>query len=207
VLWYAHCNANAVYAYSYTYGYNNADGYSDRNSDSDSYTHADINAQSNAHPEGSAYTAAASHSGTAPIALLMKKKRPAQLRHRVVSTRRISVSAFLNLSVSICLTLVCAVVTSADANIITVTNTNDGGPGSLRQALADANDGDTITFAVTGIIGLASGELVINRNITIGGPGANLLAVSRAANAAPFRIFHVMLDHTFSLCSCCLLSG
>src|SRR5438309_4665895 len=74
-----------------------------------------------------------------------------------------------------------------------VTNTNDSGPGSLRQALADANDGDTITFAVTGIIGLTSGELVINRNITISGPGANLLAVSRAANAAPFRIFHVML--------------
>jgi len=85
---------------------------------------------------------------------------------------------------------------SADANVITVTNTNDSGPGSLRQALADANDGDTITFAVTGIIGLTSGELVINRNITISGPGANLLAVSRAANAAPFRIFHVMLGHT-----------
>src|SRR5439155_1252176 len=30
--------------------------------------------------------------------------------------------------------------------IITVTNTNDSGPGSLRQGLADANDGDTINF-------------------------------------------------------------
>ena len=27
-----------------------------------------------------------------------------------------------------------------------VTNTNDSGPGSLRQALADAHDGDTINF-------------------------------------------------------------
>ena len=36
------------------------------------------------------------------------------------------------------------------ANVITVTNLNDSGPGSLRQALADASDGDTITFAVTG---------------------------------------------------------
>src|SRR5437870_1304380 len=113
----------------------------------------------------------------------MKKKRATQ-------------SALFRLSVSICFVLVCAVVTSLRANILTVTNTNDGGPGSLRQALADANDGDTITFAVTGIIGLASGELVINRNITISGPGANLLAVSRAGNAAPFRIFHVMLGHT-----------
>ena len=32
------------------------------------------------------------------------------------------------------------------ANTITVTNTNDSGPGSLRPALADANDGDTIHF-------------------------------------------------------------
>src|SRR5260370_38722998 len=30
------------------------------------------------------------------------------------------------------------------ATTITVTNGNDSGPGSLRQALADANDGDTI---------------------------------------------------------------
>ncbi len=33
------------------------------------------------------------------------------------------------------------------ANIIGVTNTNDGGPGSLRDALATANDGDTIDAA------------------------------------------------------------
>src|SRR5437899_11954520 len=112
----------------------------------------------------------------------MKKKRTAQ-------------SALFRLSVSICFVLVCAAAVSAHANIITVTNTNDSGPGSLRQALADANDGDTITFAVTGIIGRTSRELVIDRNITISGPGANLLAVSRAANAAPFRIFHVMLGH------------
>src|SRR5438094_3832619 len=112
----------------------------------------------------------------------MKKKRTAQ-------------SAFYA-CVSICSALFCAVAISAYANIITVTNTNDSGPGSLRQALADANDGDTITFAVTGAISLTSAELVITNNITISGPGADLLAVSRAANAAPLRIFHVMLGQT-----------
>src|SRR2546425_3126849 len=116
-----------------------------------------------------------------------------------MKTKRTARSALFRLSVSICFVLVCAVVISVHANIITVTNTNDSGPGSLRQALADANDGDTITFAVTGIIGLTSGEQVINRNITISGPGANLLAVSRAANAAPFRIFHVMLGHAVTI--------
>ena len=35
------------------------------------------------------------------------------------------------------------------ATTITVTNTNDSEPGSLRQALADANDGDTIDFDVS----------------------------------------------------------
>src|SRR5215469_12184500 len=60
------------------------------------------------------------------------------------------------------------------ANIITVTNTNDSGAGSLRQALADANDGDTINFDVSlqgQTIALTSGELVIDKSITITGPG------------------------------------
>jgi hypothetical protein len=140
-------------------------------------------AQADANFKTSANTAAASYSSTSPIALLMKTKRPAQ-------------AAFLTLSAWLWAALVCVVVPSAYGNIITVTNTNESGPGSLRQALADVNDGDTINFAVTGAINLTSGELVINRNITISGPGANLLAVSRAANAAPFRIFHVMLAHT-----------
>jgi hypothetical protein len=35
---------------------------------------------------------------------------------------------------------------AASAAAITVLNTNDSGPGSLRQALVDARDGDTINF-------------------------------------------------------------
>src|SRR5437764_1482140 len=47
---------------------------------------------------------------------------------------------------------------STRATTITVTNRNDSGSGSLRQALVDGNDGDTITFAVTGTIVLTSGD-------------------------------------------------
>jgi hypothetical protein len=98
-------------------------------------------------------------------------------------------SAFLNLRAGICLALVCAVASSIYANIITVTNTNDSGPGSLRQALADANDGDTINFAAwPGTIGLTSGELLVARSITISGPGAENLAVNGNAKN---RVFHV----------------
>ena len=49
---------------------------------------------------------------------------------------------------------------------ITVTNINDSGLGSLRQALADARDGYTIIFAITGSIGLTSGELLVEKNVS-----------------------------------------
>ena len=85
------------------------------------------------------------------------------------------------------------------ANTITVTNTNDSGPGSLRQALADATNGDTINFDASlkgQTVTLTTAELVINKNITINGLGAELLALSRAQNAPAFRIFHVLSTHT-----------
>ena len=90
---------------------------------------------------------------------------------------------------TICFSLVCAVSISVQASILTVTNTNDNGPGSLRQALLDVNDADVINFAVTGTIGLTSGELALDKSITISGPGFDILTVSRSSNT-PFRIFH-----------------
>jgi hypothetical protein len=85
-------------------------------------------------------------------------------------------------------TLLAFLRAEAPMDIITVTNTNDSGPGSLRQALADANDGDTIDFAVTGTIGLISGQLMVNKSITISGPGAQNLAVDGNATS---RVFYV----------------
>ena len=62
---------------------------------------------------------------------------------------------------------------------IVVTNTNDSGAGSLRQALADAQENDIVTFQedVRGMITLDSGELVFDKAVAIQGPGANLLAI------------------------------
>ena len=79
---------------------------------------------------------------------------------------------------------------SACASIITVTNTNDGGPGSLRQALTRiANDGDTINFAVTGTITLTSGGLPVNKNITISAPGADQLSIDGNQAIVVFGVF------------------
>src|SRR6266568_4643161 len=67
------------------------------------------------------------------------------------------------------------------AATFTVTTTADSGGGSLRQAILDANaasGNDTITFAITGTITLASALPAIADNTTITGPGANLLTTS-----------------------------
>src|SRR5262245_48532598 len=64
---------------------------------------------------------------------------------------------------------------------ITVTNTNDSGPGSLRQAIGDASSGDTIKFD-TGLNGqtitLTSGRIAIETSVTIAGPGPTNLTIS-----------------------------
>src|SRR4029077_3725779 len=94
--------------------------------------------------------------------------------------------------------LLAATTMSAHAATITVTNTNDSGPGSLRQALANANNGDTINFAVTGTISLFSGDLVIGKNITIAGPGANRISIDSQGFAPP-ATFHVVSGKTVTI--------
>src|SRR5205823_13774781 len=83
--------------------------------------------------------------------------------------------------------------------IFTVSNTNDAGAGSLRQAITDANTltgADVIvfdsSFNTAKTITLTSGELLVSDSVTITGPGAGLLTVRRdVAAATQFRIFDV----------------
>jgi hypothetical protein len=90
---------------------------------------------------------------------------------------------------AICMALVCTIAIPAHAAIIPVTNTNDSGPGSLRQALAVANNGDTIDATViSGAITLTSGVLLVDKSVTINGPGADMLAVDGNATSRVFQI-------------------
>jgi hypothetical protein len=81
----------------------------------------------------------------------------------------------------------------ATAATFTVTNLSDSGPGSLRQAVLNANAtaaADTVAFApgLTGTITLTSNEIVVSNPLTVNGPGAAALTVS---GNDQFRVFYV----------------
>ncbi len=83
--------------------------------------------------------------------------------------------------------------TYAQAATFPVSNLNDSGTGSLRQALANANatsGTDTITFAssVKGTLTLKTGELTISSDVSIVGPGVGVLTVSGNGSARLFTI-------------------
>jgi predicted outer membrane repeat protein len=72
----------------------------------------------------------------------------------------------------------------ARAASFTVTNTNDSGAGSLRQAILDANviaGADTITFGVSGTITLASTLPAIVDELTIDGTGQSITISGNSA--------------------------
>jgi hypothetical protein len=72
------------------------------------------------------------------------------------------------------------------ATTFVVFNTQDSGPGSLRQAISDANanGGGDVTFSnVTGTISLTNGQLTISQpGVNIIGPGPANLVISGTTN-------------------------
>jgi hypothetical protein len=86
----------------------------------------------------------------------------------------VRVGARIRLPVALVLMLLLAALPPrplAWAAPVTMMNRNDSGPGSLRDAIAAAIPGDTITFqnGLSGPITLTSGELVVNKSLTISG--------------------------------------
>lgn len=82
------------------------------------------------------------------------------------------------------------------AATFTVTNTNNSGAGSLRQAIIDANssvgadtiDFDPAVFGTTQTIDLTTGELIVTSEITFQGPPANVIVNQTTANHRVMRM-------------------
>jgi hypothetical protein len=89
------------------------------------------------------------------------------------------------------LTAVTAALPVAHARTLTVTNTDDDGPGSLRQAIVDASPNGEIQFdpSLDGQpIVLTSGALVVHGSLTITGRGLESTIVDGNLQGAVFRL-------------------
>ncbi|NET38024.1 MAG: hypothetical protein F6K19_39510 [Cyanothece sp. SIO1E1] len=92
-------------------------------------------------------------------------------------------------------------------SIITVTNGRDRGTGSLREAIASAQNGDTIKFSsvlANKTIKLTSGDIDIAKNITIDGSSAPNLSLSGNKSN---RIFQVEKFRTVTLKDLTFIEG
>jgi hypothetical protein len=81
--------------------------------------------------------------------------------------------------------------TAAEAADFPVTSTDDTGPGTLRQAITDANAAsgpDTITISTSGTISLMAALPAITESVDINGPGQTLLTIDAGGLSQVFTI-------------------
>ncbi|OQX78345.1 MAG: hypothetical protein B6D61_05755 [Bacteroidetes bacterium 4484_249] len=77
-------------------------------------------------------------------------------------------------------------------NVYFVENSDDNGPGSLRQIIEDASDGDTIKFLPeVQTVNLESGELVISKTLSI---VADSIVTIQRSSSNFFRVMRVQGD-------------
>jgi predicted outer membrane repeat protein len=98
------------------------------------------------------------------------------------------------------------------ATTYTVTNTADSGAGSLRQAIADANNNagaDIVVFdaSATGTITLTTGHLEISDDVTITGLGAAASTISGNSASRIFYIYNNAASLTVSISGLTMTEG
>jgi hypothetical protein len=81
--------------------------------------------------------------------------------------------------------------------------------GSLRYAITNAANGDSIQFGVTGTINLAGALPDLAHSISIDGPGADLMTVRRSGDYRPpyYRIFTVGTGTTVIISGLTIANG
>src|SRR5687768_4564862 len=99
----------------------------------------------------------------------------------------------------------------SQAATFSVTSTADSGPGSLRQAITQANataGNHTINIPVTGAIELLSALPELRANVAIVGPGRDELAVRRGTGATTaFRIYTVATNRNVTVRGMTMANG
>jgi hypothetical protein len=105
------------------------------------------------------------------------------------------------------------IVTASNCFIDQLVTTNaDSGAGSLRQAILDACAGSTIGFDMSQVVSpitLTTAELLIDKNLTITGPGASTLTVKRSTEGLTpqFRIFNINSGKTAQISGLTIANG
>jgi hypothetical protein len=103
----------------------------------------------------------------------------------------------LRIAVAMLLTLACTV---ANAATLTVTSNADSGAGTLRQAISDAADNDTINFNIVGsdTIVIASQLSILGKSLTINGTnqdsGNPITVQVTNPGASDWRVFYIDAD-------------
>jgi predicted outer membrane repeat protein len=91
---------------------------------------------------------------------------------------------------------------TASAATLTVTSSANGGTGSLREVIADAGEGDTITFADTITEVVLTSTITIDKSLSIQGPGMGELTITRPSSTGSawslFRVDGATIDLAFS---------
>ncbi len=97
---------------------------------------------------------------------------------------------------------------SAEAANVTVTNLDDAGAGSLRDAVSTAVAGDTVNFTsgLSGTINVSS-EILVDKALTIDGPGAAAITVDGGDNNRIFRVAPVTVGDPVSISGLTLANG
>ncbi len=110
--------------------------------------------------------------------------------------------------------MIAAGVQAATRTVTKAIDTNDGlcnADCSLREAIDVSNAGDTIIFSALfntpQNIGLTNGELDINKDLTIVGPGADLLTIDGNSGATIDNVFDIFSNATVVISGVTMTDG
>lgn len=130
------------------------------------------------------------------------------MRHRTPLRARQATACRLALALLMLAATLAAPSPVLHADTHTVGNTADSGAGSLRQAIAEAESGDTITFAPSlagQTITLTSAELLLGKDLTI--DGSTLASPITISGANSLRVFSVAPDTAVTLSGLRIVDG